>query len=192
MYRVFICKAAALLGSLLFSISVFSQDSREEVRTNDLRVILIRHAEKPAKGYNLTCQGLNRSLQLVPVLHSRFGIPSSIYVPTLGQGDTTKHARMFQTIVPFAATYNLLINTGYQEDDTLTLAHAIHQRHGTVFVVWEHSRLAAIARCLGVHDNLLHWRDDDYDSIWVVTFHDGKAVMTKESEGLHPGEACSM
>jgi hypothetical protein len=184
MYKLFVVKAAVLAGSLLFWMNCYSQ--------TDLRVVLIRHAEKPAKGYNLTCQGLNRSLQLVPILHSRFDIPSAIYVPALGQGDTTKHARMFQTIVPFAVKYNLLISTSFHEDDTLALAQVIRQQHGTVFVVWEHSRLPGIARCLGIRDALLHWRDDDYDSIWVVTFHDNAAVLTKTSEGLNPEEACPM
>ena len=183
MYRMFFCKAAALAGSLLFCLGVVAQSS-------DLRVVLIRHAEKPAKGYNLTCQGINRSLQLVPVLHSRFGLPSAIFVPALGQGDTTKHARMFQTIVPFAAKYNLLISTSYREDDTLALAQAIRQQKGVVLVVWEHSRLPAIARCLGVRDALLHWHDDDYDSLWVVEFVNGAAVLKKDKEGLKPGEAC--
>jgi hypothetical protein len=183
MYRVFFCKAAALMGSLLFSMNVLAQ-------SGDLKVVLIRHAEKPAKGYNLTCQGLNRSLQLVPVLHSRFGLPSAIYVPALGQGDTTKHARMFQTIVPFAAKYNLLISTSFHEDDTLQLAQAIRQGKGVVFVVWEHSRIPGIARSLGVRDALLHWHDDDYDSLWIVQYVNGQAVLTKDHEGLHPGEAC--
>jgi hypothetical protein len=156
----------------------------------DLKVVLIRHAEKPAKGYNLTCQGLNRSLQLAPLLHSRFGLPSAIYVPALGQGDTTKHARMFQTIVPFAAKYNLLISTPFHEDDTAQLAQRIRQQKGTVFVVWEHSRLAAIAHSLGVRDALLHWHDDDYDSLWIVTWTNGQAVLTQDHEGLHPAEAC--
>ena len=176
-------KAAALLGSLLFSLAAFTQN-------NDLQVVLIRHAEKPLKGYNLTCQGINRSLQLVPVLHTRFGEPSAIYVPAMGQGDTTKHARMFQTIVPFAAKYNLLIHTTFKEDDTIRLAQTIRRQKGIVLLVWEHSRLPAIAHCLGVQDALLHWPDEDYDSLWIIEYHNGVAVMKKDKEGLHPSEAC--
>lgn len=181
MKRLF--KTAALAGSLLFSLRAAAQNS-------DLRVVLIRHAEKPAKGYNLTCQGINRSLGLVPVLYSRFGLPAAIYVPALGQGDTTKHSRMFETIVPFASKYNLLISTVYREDDTVAIAAAIKALRGTVFVVWEHSRLPAIARNLGVRDERLHWRDEDYDSMWIVKWVNGAAVLTKETEGLHPGEEC--
>jgi hypothetical protein len=176
-------KTAALAGSLLFSLGAFAQNG-------DLRVVLIRHAEKPAKGYNLTCQGINRSLALVPLLHSRFGLPTAIYVPALAMGDTTKHSRMFQTISPFAGKYNLLINTSFREDDTAALAGAIKSWKGVVFVVWEHSRLPAIARSLGVRDERLHWRDDDYDSMWIVSWVNGEAVLTKDKEGLHPGAEC--
>src|SRR6267142_6318042 len=185
MYRVSFCKAAALMGSLLFCLGVAAQ-SGEATKSGgaggDLRVVLIRHAEKPAKGYNLTCQGINRSLQLVPVLYSRFGLPSAIYVPALAQGDTTKHSRMFQTISPFAGKYNLLIRTTFHEDDTTAMAQTILQQKGVVLVVWEHSRLAAIAHSLGVKDDRLHWHDDDYDSMWIVTFVQGVAVLSKEKE----------
>ena len=185
MFRVLVFKAAALMGSLLFVLGLSAQN-------NDLRVVLIRHAEKPQQGYNLTCQGLTRSLQLVPLLHSRFGLPASIYVPNLGQGDTTKHARMFQTIVPFAVKYNLSIRTTFHEDDTLQLAQAIRQQKGVVLVVWEHTRLPAIARSLGVKDALLHWQDTDYDSMWIIVYVNGAAVLRKDKEGLTPAEACPM
>ncbi|HVU94047.1 MAG TPA: hypothetical protein VHE34_02445 [Puia sp.] len=182
-------RVAAFTGSLLFCLGFFGIE-RAVAQGSDLRVVLIRHAEKPAKGYNLTCQGMNRSLELVPVLYSRFGLPAAIYVPALGQGDTTKHSRMFETIVPFASKYNLLISTAFGEDDTTALAGAIKALRGTVFVVWEHSRLPAIARCLGVRDERLHWRDEDYDSLWIVRWVNGEAVLVKDKEGLHPGEAC--
>lgn len=174
---------AALAGSLLFSLGAAGQK-------DDLRVVLMRHAEKPPKGYNLTCQGINRSLELVPLLYSRFGLPAAIYVPALGQGDTTKHSRMFETIVPFASKYNLQISTTYREDDTAALAGTIKAMRGVVFVVWEHSRLAAIARCLGVRDERLHWHEDDYDSMWIVKWVKGEAVLEKDKEGLHPGMEC--
>ncbi|HWY33058.1 MAG TPA: hypothetical protein VNX68_00345, partial [Nitrosopumilaceae archaeon] len=70
-------------------------------------VIIIRHGEKPLKGKNLNCQGLNRSLKLPAVLYSKFGIPGNVYVPSLDNNISTGHARMFQTVIPLAAKYNL-------------------------------------------------------------------------------------
>jgi hypothetical protein len=181
MKNVFLRTAAVCISSLLFFYTVSAQD---------LKIILIRHAEKPKKGDNLTCQGINRSMELPPVLHSRFGLPVAIYVPSMAFGDSTKHSRMFQTIVPFATKYNLPICSKFREDDTTQLARTVREQKGTVFIVWEHSRLPAIARCLGIHDETLHWSDKDYDSIWIITYHDGVAHLQRSKEDLHPSAAC--
>ncbi len=85
-------------------------------------VVIIRHGEKPPNGKNLNCQGLNRSLKLPAVLYSKFGIPGSIYVPSLDNNISTGHARMFETVVPLVAKYNIKINSKYAEADTAALA----------------------------------------------------------------------
>jgi hypothetical protein len=198
MKNAFLRTAAACISSLLFfytgsaqslqTASGFAASLSEDAR---LRIVLIRHAEKPKKGDNLTCQGVNRSMQLTAVLHSRFGLPVAIYVPSMAFGDSTKHSRMFQTIVPFAAKYNLPVCGKFAEDDTVQLARTAREQKGTVFIVWEHSRLPAIARCLGIKDTTLHWSGDDYDSIWIITYHDGTASLQRSKEGLHPSTACS-
>jgi hypothetical protein len=156
-----------------------------------LKLVFIRHAEKPADGDNLTCQGLNRAMMLPKVLYAKFGIPAYIYVPALGLGAATKHARMFQTITPFAAKYNLAINTSHAEKDSTVMAADLKSKSGTLLIVWEHKAIAPIIRSLGVNAPGLKWPDDDFDSIWIVTFPNGVATLTKDAEGLHPSADCS-
>ncbi len=158
---------------------------------NSLKIILIRHGEKSADGDNLNCQGLNRSMQLPKVLIGKFGVPARIYVPTLNPGKSTSHARMFQTISPLAIKYNLDINAKYEVDDYSTLAKDIETRTGTIFVVWEHKTMDNIIRALGVKNKDLRWPDDDFDSIWIITYKNGKAVLTMDKEGLKPSGSCS-
>lgn len=153
------------------------------------RVIIIRHGEKPPQGDNLSCQGLNRSLQLPSVLYKKIGLPSAIYVPTIDQGKSTDVARMYQTIVPFAIKYNLKISTKYEVDDTKGLAAAIQKHTGTVLVVWEHKAAGKILRALGLEEKQ-KWPDEDFDSIWIVTYKNGVPTLTKEAEGLHPTDSC--
>jgi len=159
--------------------------------SNDLKIVFIRHAEKPLKGDNLTCEGLTRSLKLPAVITAKFGIPSFVFVPSLGLGEATKHARMFQTIVPLAAKYNLTINSSRTEKDSLGMAADLKSRSGVVLVAWEHGGIAPIARALGVKQIGLKWPDDDYDSIWIVTFKSGEAVLTKDKEGIVPAVGCT-
>lgn len=159
-------------------------------RGQDLRVVLIRHAEKPAKGDNLTCQGLNRALALPKVLYAKFGTPDFTYVPALGLGNATKRARMFQTVTPMAVRYNLTVNSSLEEKDSTAIGSELLSRKGTVLVVWEHKAIPMIARALGVKEAGLTWNDDDFDSIWIITFPGGKPTLTKDKEGLQPAAAC--
>jgi hypothetical protein len=181
-----ISRAVLLLsGSLLFFFVVLAQPA-----ANSLRVVLIRHGEKPMKGDNLTCQGLNRSLQLPDVLFARFGIPAATYIPAISLGDSTKHSRMFQTIIPFAVKYNLALTSKFGEKDSTAIAADIFARKGTVLVVWEHKGIAPIVHALGIREDGLKWGDDDYEGIWIVSFPAGAAKLERSTEGLKPAAAC--
>jgi hypothetical protein len=159
-------------------------------RSGNLRVVIIRHAEKPLNGDNLTCQGLNRSLHLPAVIFSKFGIPKYTYTPSLGLGTATVHARMFETVIPLAVKYNLVINSQFSEINSAGVAADIIGKEGTVLLVWEHRAIPSIVRSLGVHNFTLTWGDNDYDSIWIINFPKGIATFSTDKEGLLPSSIC--
>ncbi len=163
---------------------VFGQDA-------SLKVVFIRHGEKPTKGSNLTCAGFNRSLQLPRTISNKFGVPSNVYVSALGLGSETKHCRMFETAVPLAVKFNLTLNTKFEEKDANGLAADILKQKGTVLVVWEHKAIAPILHALGVSQDI-SWDDNDFDSIWIVTFDKGAAVFTRDAEGIVVSDVCPM
>ena len=177
-----------LLVAVLFGFIYSSGKSPDQIDVQ--RIVIIRHGEKPEKGDNLSCQGLNRSLQLPGVLNSKFGMPSAIYVPSIHEGKTTGVARMYQTIVPFAVKYNLAINSKYDVGDAEGLVKAIQKQHGTVLLVWEHKAIHDIMKALGLSGSDTKWDDNDFDSIWIITYNNGKPVLTKDKENIHPFAAC--
>lgn len=154
-----------------------------------LKVVIIRHGEKPENGDNLSCQGENRALQLPVVLYRKFGSPDYTYVPSLGLDDATKHARMFQTVSPFAIQYNLTINSKYGEKKVEDVAKSIQKKTGTVLLVWEHSAIPELAKALGV-ENPPEWSGHDFDSIWIITYDQGEATLSFDQEGLQPAATC--
>lgn len=172
------------IACLSINSNVFSQQ-----KDAPLRVVFIRHGEKPKKGSNLTCDGFNRSLQLPSVISKKFGIPTNVYVSALGLGEQTKHCRMFETAIPLAVKYNLTLNTKYEEKDASALAADILKQSGTVLVVWEHKAIVPIVQALGVKKDLT-WDDDDFDSIWIVTFDNGTAVYSTDKEGIVTSSTC--
>lgn len=161
-----------------------------QTENQPLKIIIIRHGEKPKNGDNLNCQGLNRSLLIPDMIVSKFGVPSFSYVPSVGVDSATKHARMFQTITPLAVKYNLTINSRFNGKDSAGLANDIIKRHGVVLVVWDHKSIVPIIHALGINDAELKWNDDDFDSIWIIQISNGKAVFIKDKEDLHPLADC--
>ena len=176
---------------LLLLFTIFCMIKEASAQSNNLKIVFIRHAEKPVKGDNLTCQGLNRALQLPELIRRKFGVPNFLFAPSLGLGEATKHARMFETIAPIAIKYNLSINTIHAEKDSMLIAQDLKSRKGTIIVVWEHKAIAPIVRSLGVTASNLIWPDNDYDSIWIVAFVNGKVVFSKDQEDLHPSADCN-
>jgi len=174
---------------LAFASANFYGIKEASAQTTNLKLIFIRHGEKPLKGDNLTCQGLNRALLLPNLISKKFGVPAYLFVPGLALGESTRHARMFQTISPLAIKYNLPINSSHAEKDSTEIAQDLKGKNGTVLIVWEHKAIKSIIHALGISDNLV-WPDDDYDSIWIVDFANGKAVLTKDKEGLKPAADC--
>jgi hypothetical protein len=154
------------------------------------KVIIIRHGEKPEEGDNLSCQGFNRAFQLADVLYAKFKIPDYIFVPSIKTGKSTGTARMYQTIIPFAVKQNLNINTKYEVNDVPGLAASILKKNGTVLIVWEHNYILKIVQALSIKDNHLKWKGDDFDSIWIITFKNGNAVLSYDKENINPSTAC--
>jgi len=178
--------------TILAALSCIGSGRYSGVAQRDgLRIVIIRHAEKSDADNGLSCKGFNRSKLLPEVLYKKFGIPNKIYVPTVGTGKRPKHLRMLQTITPFAAKYHVPINSQYGEDDDERLANALVHEKGLVFVAWEHNTIPPIVYQLVPAANHLHWRDNDYDSIWIISFKGGKPALSFDAEHLNPGDNCN-
>ncbi len=179
------------LGITFLCLFFFTNITYSQTTKNPLKVVIIRHGEKPKIGDNLNCQGLNRS-QLIPaMIVSKFGVPTFSYIPSIGADSSTKHARMFQTITPLAVKYGLTINSKFVGKDSTGLVTDILKKNGIVLVVWDHKSIVPIIHAFGINDPLLKWADDDFDSIWIITFNNGMALLTKDKENLKPAVDCN-
>ena len=155
---------------------------------NDLTIIIIRHGEKYAVGSNLNCKGLNRALHIPAVINKKFGRPMLIYVPTLKTGAVTSQDRMFQTATPLAVTDSVAINSQFDETDTKDLASYLKTQNGLQLVVWEHTNIPKLGKALGLAKDSLSWKGSDFDTIWIVTFPNGRKhapTLVKTAEGLN-------
>lgn len=155
------------------------------------RVVIIRHAEKPDKGDNLSCRGFNRALQLPAILYNKYKVPDKVFIPSVSNGKSANQLRMLQTITPFVIKYNLKIDSKFDVDDVKDLASSILKTNGYVLIIWEHDKINNIVKALGVNDKGMKWSGDDFDSIWVINFNNGKGTLSFDKENLNPSSACS-
>ena len=184
---------------LLFKLSPLAPAAAPEIPPEPvLRVIIIRHGEKPEEGDNLSCAGLNRALALPTVLNRLLPTPPDYtYVPLIGTDSrATSTSRMFQTVTPYAVQHNLIVNSDYVVDNAAGLAKALRHKRGTVLLVWEHDNIPEIAKKLGIKDPQ-EWPDADFDSIWTIAFSGGGAkgkakhpALTKSRENIQPPTTC--
>jgi hypothetical protein len=155
---------------------------------NDLTIVIIRHGEKYAVGSNLNCKGLNRALHIPAVINKQFGRPLMIYVPTIKTGSVTSEDRMFQTATPLAVTDSVAVNSSFDETMTTDLAGYLKTQNGLQLVVWEHTNIPKLGHSLGLGKDSLRWKGSDFDTIWIVTFPNGRKHpprLVKSTEGLN-------
>ncbi|WPU93473.1 histidine phosphatase family protein [Mucilaginibacter sabulilitoris] len=182
-------KAAFIFLLIVFATGLVAVDALAQGK--NLRLIFIRHAEKPDDGDNLSCMGLNRAMKLPEVLKAKFGVPSYVYVPALHLGKSTPRGRMFQTVSPFAIKYNLTVNSSFEEENAAGLAVELTAKKGTILIVWEHSQIKPILKALGLNVKNLQWPNDDFDTIWIVGYKKGKPFLTVDKEGITPMANCN-
>ena len=144
-------------------------------------IVFMRHGEKPTGGYGqITCQGLNRALQLPDVLIAKFGKPNYIYAPnpTVKISDPAGsfyYLRPLATIEPTAIRLGMNVWTKYGYNDIAGLQSGLissTKANATIFVAWEHQWLQKavqnIMNAYGGGAAVPAWVSGDYDSLYVV------------------------
>jgi len=174
------------------------------------RIMLIRHAEKPADGIagvdlagrpdadSLSPLGWQRAGALARFFfpHSQseaspISIPDAIFATGIGPGSTSK--RSVQTASPLAKLLgqnrSVPFITKYLRDDLESLVEDIRTRQGSVLVVWEHKSLASIVEKLtsGMH-RPAEWADACFDSVWILDAVDWGWAFSEMSQELLLGD----
>jgi hypothetical protein len=178
------------LKILIAAVVIIHLNNSCQAQTGLQRVVIIRHGEKPDNGDNLSCKGFNRSVALPAVLYSKFKLPDKIFVPAVDNGKSANQLRMLETITPFASKYNLKIDSKYDVDDVKNLADAIMKTNGYVLIVWEHNKIDNLVKALGIDTKNVKWADNDFDSIWIINFKDGKGTLSFDKENINAPDNC--
>lgn len=152
---------------------------------NTLKIIIIRHAEKPGEGgeppFGVSEEGRPDPRRLSPLGWQRagalvawFGRPSgdAIRTPaTLFAPDPhgTSH-RAHETLAPLGRFLRLPVHADLPVGEEAALARAVLAAAGPVLIAWEHKALPRLAKLLA-GDALRcppEWPSDRFDLAWVL------------------------
>lgn len=139
------------------------------------QVIIIRHAEKPPIGSDLSLKGEQRAAALVPFflgnpLVVEFGQPVAIYAPKPTPEGTG--IRSLLTVTPLASALNQTPCIDYERNDVKGLTDEIMSNPDfsgrMVLICWAHDEIPEIADKLGAKAPS-QW-GDSYDRLWLITY----------------------
>ena len=150
------------------------------------QVIIIRHAEKPAEGSELSLSGREQAAALVPYFLEtpevlEFKTPVAIFAQDPKK--ETSSLRSIETVGPLADALHLKIDKDYLRDDYAKMVEEIKHRKEydgrTVLICWEHKVIPEIAKAFGVEDAPTKWPGAVFDQTWVITLKENKAPVLK-------------
>jgi hypothetical protein len=182
----------------LFSPAVFAQNTTTNYDSLKNTIILvIRHAEKPDSGYDLTPAGYKRA-DAYAGYFTNYTVETKPFKPDylFASTDSKGSHRPRLTLEPLAKATGLKIDTSFKSKDFKDLVDAIHSKfYGKQIVIcWHHEAIPQLVQALGADPKQLfpdgEWPDDTYN--WVIQLRfgpDGQLLDAKRiNENLMPDD----
>lgn len=141
------------------------------------RLVVIRHGEKTGKKSdpNLSPAGTARADRLATYIPETFGKPDFLIA-----AQTSKRSRRpVETLEPLAAALRLPIDDEFDDSEVKKLVRALRDdpvyRGKSGVISWRHSDIPRLVAALGAPESLLpDWHEDDYTTVVVIDYRDGK------------------
>jgi hypothetical protein len=161
------------------------------------RVIIIRHAEKPEEGNELSLKGRERAAALVPYFLETPGLLKDMPLAAIyaqGPKKDGSSIRSIQTVKGLADARKLTIIDKYTRDEFPEMFAEIRKDPAyegkTVLICWEHKAIPDIAKAFGADDAPDRWHGSAYDRTWIITFKpDGKLTFQNLPQKLMYGDS---
>ena len=196
---MFILKCTfVFLGAFFYFALTSIADSQSGPK--DGVVLIIRHAEKPDAGSDLSAAGQERSLAYSDYFQ-KFTVDSEPLSPDVifaaKDSPTSKRPRL--TVEQFAKAANLKIDTRFRSDEGVELAAALGALPSgrRVLICWRHTDIPSLLRALGAKPKRIlpggKWPDPIFDWVLVLRFdQDGRLIpdsARRIEEHLMPGDS---
>ncbi len=159
------------------------------------KIFLLRHAEKPDTGSQLSEKGQQRAKAYVAYFSNLASDKKISYI--FASADSPQSERPRLTIAPTAEALGLKIDQSFRAKDVFDLAQELKRRsHGPqIIIVWHHGEIPALFEALGGDDaeefwDKGKWPENDFNHVVEITFdeHGELYQATRKKVALLPGD----
>ena len=183
---------------LFASLLPLAADSQEGPK--DAVVLIIRHAENPDTGRDLSPRGQERA-EAYKDYFLKFTVDSKLLVPDaiFAAKDSKQSHRPRLTVEPFAKAAKLQIDTRFGNNQAAELAADLraNEQGKRVLICWRHGNTPDLLRALGAKPKSLlpdgKWPDPVYDWVILLSYdQDGRLIPASTrriNEHLMPGDS---
>jgi hypothetical protein len=188
-----------LFTALLFASALpLAADAQEGPK--DAVVLIIRHAENPDTGRDLSPRGHQRA-EAYKDYFKKFTVDSKHLEPQaiFAAKDSQQSHRPHLTVEPFAKAAKLRIDTRFGNNQSAELAADLRatQQGKVILVCWRHGNIPGLLQTLGANpDSLLprgKWPDPVYDWVILLSYdQEGRLIPASTrriNEHLLPGDS---
>lgn len=176
-----------IISSFLISITV---DARPKA------IILLRHAEKPLNGPDLSKKGWLRAKALPEIFnegHSLNGVGRPDFMFAAGPVKQGSSMRSIQTLKYLSEVTGVSVDKSFNRDQYTKMTSELFAdpkfNGKTVLICWQHDRLTDILQVMG-YDEAPQYPSKVFDRIWLVTFDENNNVNFKDlPQKLLPGDS---
>jgi hypothetical protein len=153
------------------------------------KIMLLRHAEKPAKDnapYGVTRKGERSKESLEVRGWQRAGALANLFVPANGHFHNSAlvtpqflyaskplrrkgSRRPLETITPLAEKLSLKVNATFQRSQLVSMVEDAFSRNGVVLICWQREYIPDIAALILGRKKIApsEWPENRFDMIWV-------------------------
>jgi len=176
---------AVCVLAFAFEISLSPQVSHGDLLARNT-VLIVRHAEKPKIGRELTPQGQARARAYAQYFEPFREAGMDVRVDALyGGKDSNNSIRPRLTLEPLSKATGLTLDTSISTDEPDALVALLrHQPHGShPLIAWRHGHIPALLQAFGASPDLLpggKWPDDTYDWVIVLVFDSAGHLQTQK------------
>jgi hypothetical protein len=175
-----------VLGVLLFMMprALVSENATDHLSGNT--VLIVRHAEKPEKGRELTAQGEARARAYVKYFEPFREDGLAFHVDALYAGaDSGNSIRPRLTLEPLQHATGMPLHLDVETDNSPALVEELrNEPHGShPLIAWRHGQIPKLLANFGASPAKIlpngRWPDDVYDWVIVLAF-DGKGHLVSQ------------